>query len=80
MKIDSDDFHLAKGEVNYPFILFSVIDVLGVSAWGFLLAARGEPLTITPVPEGPLAVTGNLEICAGTGRTVDRMTAARLCR
>ena len=25
-------------------------------------------------------VTGNLEICTGTGRTVDRVTSARLCR
>ena len=56
------------------------MDVAGVSAWGFLLAARGGPLSITPVPDGPLAVTGNLEICAGPGRTVDRATKARLCR
>lgn len=44
------------------------------------LARRDGPLDITPLTNGPLQVTGNLEICAGTGRTVDRVTAARLCR
>lgn len=44
------------------------------------LAARGGVLAIDPETNGPLVVTGNLEICAGTGRTVDRVTEARLCR
>jgi CDGSH-type Zn-finger protein/uncharacterized Fe-S cluster protein YjdI len=44
------------------------------------LALRGGRLEIHPQPDGPLAVTGNLEICAGTGRTIDRITTARLCR
>jgi CDGSH-type Zn-finger protein/uncharacterized Fe-S cluster protein YjdI len=44
------------------------------------LAARGGPLDIRPQKNGPLVVRGNLEICAGTGRTVDRVTSARLCR
>lgn len=44
------------------------------------LAARGGVLAIDPETNGPLVVSGNLEICAGTGRTVDRVTAARLCR
>ena len=44
------------------------------------LAVRGGRLEIRPQPDGPLAVTGNLEICTGTGRTVDRVTTARLCR
>lgn len=44
------------------------------------LAARGGVLAIDPEINGPLVVTGNLEICAGTGRTVDRVTGARLCR
>jgi CDGSH-type Zn-finger protein/uncharacterized Fe-S cluster protein YjdI len=44
------------------------------------LAARGGTLHIRPELDGPLVVTGNLEICAGTGRTLDRVTAARLCR
>ena len=44
------------------------------------LAARGKRLQIHPEPDGPLAVIGNLEICSGTGRTIDRVTATRLCR
>jgi CDGSH-type Zn-finger protein len=44
------------------------------------LAQRNGPLAIDPQPNGPLEVTGNLEITAGTGRIVARVTAARLCR
>lgn len=44
------------------------------------LAARGGELQVTPLRNGPLDVKGNLEICCGTGRIVDRITAAQLCR
>jgi len=44
------------------------------------LAERGGPLTIKPIPNGPLQVSGNVEICSGTGRTVSRTQATRLCR
>lgn len=44
------------------------------------LAVRNGPLTVTPLTNGPLQVSGNLEICAGTGRNIDRVTTARLCR
>jgi CDGSH-type Zn-finger protein/uncharacterized Fe-S cluster protein YjdI len=44
------------------------------------LAQRDGPLHINPLRNGPLHVQGNLEICAGTGRTVARITEARLCR
>ncbi|MDH5208929.1 MAG: CDGSH iron-sulfur domain-containing protein [Burkholderiaceae bacterium] len=44
------------------------------------LAVRGGALTITPVPNGPLKLSGNVEICSGTGRTVSRTQSARLCR
>jgi CDGSH-type Zn-finger protein/uncharacterized Fe-S cluster protein YjdI len=44
------------------------------------LAERGGPLEINPVPNGPLQLRGNVEICAGTGRTVLRTRSARLCR
>jgi CDGSH-type Zn-finger protein len=44
------------------------------------LPQRDGPLTVTPMLNGPLQVQGNLEICAGTGRTVARITEARLCR
>jgi CDGSH-type Zn-finger protein/uncharacterized Fe-S cluster protein YjdI len=44
------------------------------------LAVRDGPLAVLPQKNGPLKVEGNLEICAGTGRTVARITEARLCR
>lgn len=44
------------------------------------LAERGGTLAITPLTNGPLQVNGNVEICAGTGRTVLRTQSARLCR
>ena len=44
------------------------------------LAVRDGPLQVTPLRNGPLQLQGNLEICAGTGRTVARITEARLCR
>ncbi len=44
------------------------------------LALRNGALAIEPQKNGPLRVSGNLEICSGTGRTVDRVTGATLCR
>jgi CDGSH-type Zn-finger protein/uncharacterized Fe-S cluster protein YjdI len=44
------------------------------------LAQRDGSLEISPTPNGPLAITGNIEICSGTGRTVARAQRARLCR
>jgi CDGSH-type Zn-finger protein/uncharacterized Fe-S cluster protein YjdI len=44
------------------------------------LNERGGALAVTPMRNGPLQVLGNLEICAGTGRTVARTTEAKLCR
>ena len=44
------------------------------------LAVIGGTLRITPQTNGPLAVSGSVEVCAGTGRTVDRLASARLCR
>ena len=44
------------------------------------LAVRDGPLAVWPQKNGPLKVQGNLEICAGTGRTVARITEAWLCR
>ncbi len=44
------------------------------------LAVRDGPLDIAPQKNGPLQVSGNLEICSGTGRNVDRVTTVRLCR
>jgi CDGSH-type Zn-finger protein/uncharacterized Fe-S cluster protein YjdI len=44
------------------------------------LPRRDGPLQVDPQPNGPLAIRGNLEITAGTGRIVARVTAAALCR
>lgn len=44
------------------------------------LDARGGDLKITPYKDGPLGVSGNLEIVSGTGRTINRVTKAALCR
>lgn len=44
------------------------------------LAARGGAVNVEPQPNGPLKVSGPVEILSGTGRTVDRTTEAWLCR
>lgn len=44
------------------------------------LEARGGPVDVQPQPNGPLLVTGNLEIVSGTGRTVNKVTKTWLCR
>lgn len=44
------------------------------------LASRNGPVTIDAAEDGPLLVTGNLEVVSGTGRTIDRCTKAALCR
>jgi CDGSH-type Zn-finger protein/uncharacterized Fe-S cluster protein YjdI len=44
------------------------------------LAARDGPLKITPYPNGPLGVSGAVEILSGTGRTIERTQATALCR
>ncbi len=50
------------------------------------LKIRNGKLTVTPLQNGPLEVSGNLELLAGTGRTIDRLSAShaggtlRLCR
>ena len=44
------------------------------------LQVRNGALSIKPQPDGPLLVRGNLEICTGTGRTIDKVTKAALCR
>lgn len=44
------------------------------------LAARDGEVAIAPSADGPLLVTGNLEVVSGTGRTIDRCTKTALCR
>jgi CDGSH-type Zn-finger protein/uncharacterized Fe-S cluster protein YjdI len=45
-----------------------------------MLPVRNGPLDIELETDGPLNVRGNLEITAGTGRVVARVTSTRLCR
>jgi len=44
------------------------------------LEARDGALNLDPLTNGPLHLSGNLEICSGTGRTVNRVTETHLCR
>ena len=44
------------------------------------LAARDGALKITPYPNGPLGVSGAVEILSGTGREIERTQATALCR
>lgn len=44
------------------------------------LAARDGRVAVEPTPNGPLKLTGNLEVISGTGRTIDRKSRAFLCR
>lgn len=41
---------------------------------------RNGPLDIRLQTDGPLAIDGPLEICAGTGRAVSRVMSTKLCR
>jgi CDGSH-type Zn-finger protein/uncharacterized Fe-S cluster protein YjdI len=45
-----------------------------------VLATRNGPVKITPREDGPLAITGSLEVVSGTGRTIDRLVRVALCR
>jgi len=44
------------------------------------LEQRDGPLTVSAIEDGPLMVEGNLEICAGTGHTINRVQKTFLCR
>ena len=44
------------------------------------LSQRNGPLVVDPTHNGPLHVTGSLEVVSGTGRTVNRVTDTWLCR
>ena len=44
------------------------------------LAQRDGPVSIDPTHNGPLHVTGPLEVVTGTGKTINRLTDAWLCR
>jgi CDGSH-type Zn-finger protein/uncharacterized Fe-S cluster protein YjdI len=44
------------------------------------LAVRDGEVAIRPQRNGPLAVSGNLEVLSGTGRTIRKATELKLCR
>jgi CDGSH-type Zn-finger protein/uncharacterized Fe-S cluster protein YjdI len=44
------------------------------------LSVRGGALAIVPETNGPLRITGSVELCSGTGRTIDRLSRVALCR
>jgi CDGSH-type Zn-finger protein/uncharacterized Fe-S cluster protein YjdI len=44
------------------------------------LETRDGELTLEPMVDGPLRVTGNLEVCTGTGHTIAKLTRTVLCR
>ncbi len=44
------------------------------------LETRNGPVDLQPQPNGPLKVVGNLEIVSGTGRTLNKVRQAFLCR
>jgi CDGSH-type Zn-finger protein len=44
------------------------------------LAERGGTLSFDPLQDGPLAMTGNVEIVGGSGHTIKRTSKAFLCR
>ena len=44
------------------------------------LETRSGPAQVTMFPDGPIKISGPLEIVSGTGRTVNRTTTTVLCR
>jgi len=44
------------------------------------LPQQNGPVSVRPRPDGPLLVSGNLEVVSGTGRTVLRTRTAAFCR
>jgi CDGSH-type Zn-finger protein/uncharacterized Fe-S cluster protein YjdI len=47
---------------------------------GAELSARGGPIKVSGLPNGPLVLTGNLEVCSGTGRAVTKGQRTVFCR
>ncbi|MCI0467658.1 MAG: CDGSH iron-sulfur domain-containing protein [Beijerinckiaceae bacterium] len=44
------------------------------------LAERGGLVAVKPWPNGPLEVSGNIEVISAGGRTINRVTSAFFCR
>ena len=56
------------------------IDNYLLRIYQLLLEQRDGVVTVSSIKDGPLVVKGNLEICAGTGHTVNRTQQAMICR
>ena len=65
-----------RSHVEVKFVASGEVDTVDSP----VLERRNGPLAIVPVPNGPVIVSGNLEICCGTGRTIKRTTSEILCR
>lgn len=59
-----------------PFIATGEVEVNESEA----LTNRNGVVIVTPLKDGPIQMDGNIEICAGTGHTVNRVKQAHLCR
>jgi len=44
------------------------------------LPAKDGPMVLDPIEDGPLHVTGNMEICCGSGAQMETKTEAYFCR
>ena len=88
--VDADHFRATLcrcgASKNKPWCDHSHVDI-GFAATGepaskesAVLDVRNGPLSVTPTKDGSLLVEGNLEICSGTGRTIDRVEKTWLCR
>jgi CDGSH-type Zn-finger protein/uncharacterized Fe-S cluster protein YjdI len=44
------------------------------------LAGRAGVLNVVPQKDGPLRLAGNVELCSGTGHTINRVAKTALCR
>lgn len=71
---------------NKPYCDCSHIDIGFVATGEIAAAASQKPdsqtgvVTVTPLKDGPVQIDGNLEICAGTGHTINRVQQVHLCR
>lgn len=71
---------------NKPYCDCSHIDIDFVATGEIAAVASPRPesqtgaVTVTPLKDGPVQIDGNLEICAGTGHTINRVQQVHLCR
>lgn len=71
-----DGSHKGEGDKSAPFIASGEPATRDMT----MMDLRGGPLHIDAQPNGPLKVSGPVEILSGTGRGIERTDACRLCR